>query len=72
MAWLEKVETIRNTTGYWLLKQKSSESVMVLYHVYTDPGAVPRGLGWVVNILTEKSVPDALQKTRERVLGLEK
>ena len=66
---LKKSETIKDTTGYWRIEEKSRNRSLVQYHVYTDPGPIPLGLGWIINILTEKSVPETLLKTRERVQG---
>jgi hypothetical protein len=59
-------ETIADTTGYWRIEEKSQNSSLVLYHVYTDPGSIPFGLGWIVDVLTKKSVPDVLLQTRKR------
>jgi hypothetical protein len=66
---LKESETIEDTTGYWLLKDYSekAEHVIALYHVYTDPGPIPPGLGWIVDILTKNSIPDVVIKTRNRV-----
>jgi len=66
-------ETIKDTTGYWILKTdpKQKNSTLVLYHVYTDPGPIPFGLGWIVDILTENSIPDVMLNTRERVYSLQ-
>ena len=67
-------DTIQDTNGYWMLKNSSVRDgyVDVLYHVYTDPGRIPLGLGWIIDILTEKSVPDVLRKTRSHVYDLYK
>ena len=66
---LEKSETIEDTEGYWLLKEYPEKAghIIALYHVYTDPGPIPTGLGWIVDILTKNSVPDVVIKTRNRV-----
>ncbi len=66
---LSETETIHNTEGYWLLKNhpETEGNVIVLYHVYTDPGAIPPGLGWIVDILTYHSIPTILINTRDRV-----
>jgi len=63
---LKPAETIKETSGYWLLKSRSNQMTLVLYHVYTDPGPVPFGLEWIVDILSKNSIPEALLKTRER------
>lgn len=66
---LEPNLTIVNTTGYWLLEtfpQKEGH-ILALYHVYTDPGHIPWGFGWIVDILTSHSIPDIIQATRDRI-----
>ena len=44
--------------------------VIAKYHVYTDPGAIAWGLNWIVDILTEKSLPRVIEALRERVLQI--
>jgi hypothetical protein len=63
---LKTEETITDTTGYWRIEEKSEDISLVLYHVYTDPGPVPFGLGWIVDVLSKNSVPDVLLQTRNR------
>lgn len=72
MKWpgLKPSETIRETSGYWLVQGLSPERSLVLHHVYSDPGAIPFGLGWLFDMLTENSVPQALLQTRERCEAL--
>ena len=48
---LKPEETIKDTTGYWLIKQEAKGKLLVLYHVFTDPGPVPFGLGWIVDFV---------------------
>jgi hypothetical protein len=65
---LEKSETIDDTEGYWILEgHAGTEETLVLYHVYTDPGRVPLGLGWIVDILSKNCLPKTVLKTRDRV-----
>lgn len=59
-------ESIKDTTGFWQIEEKSENLSLLLYHVYTDPGPVPYGLGWIVDVLTKNSVPDVLLQTRHR------
>ncbi len=68
---LKDSETIRNTTGYWVINNypDNEEYVIALYHVFTDLGDMPLGLGWIVDILTYHSVPSVLINTKERVLS---
>lgn len=63
---LKTAETISDTTGYWRVEEKGENISLVLYHVYTDPGPVPFGLGWIVDVLSKKSVPDVLLQTKRR------
>ncbi|MBN1290876.1 MAG: hypothetical protein JXB48_03475 [Candidatus Latescibacteria bacterium] len=67
---LKKSETIKNTTGYWLVKYYPEKKgyVIAVYHVYTDPGPIPLGLGWIADILSKNSVPEVVIKTREQVV----
>jgi hypothetical protein len=66
---LKPADTITDTEGYWELRDYPDKNGYVLarYHVYTDPGAIPFGLGWIVDMLTRSSVPDVLRNTRSRV-----
>ena len=63
---LQPKETIKDTTGYWLIQDRTENSSLVLYHVYTDPGPVPYGLGWIIDVLSKNSVPEAFEQTRMR------
>ncbi len=63
---LQPEETIRDTTGFWRIEELDAKRSLVLYHVYTDPGKVPFGLGWIVDLLSKDSVPEVLLKTKER------
>lgn len=61
---LKPEETIRDTTGYWLIREKTKSCTLVMYHLYADPGPVPFGLGWIVDLLSKDSVPKTLLQTR--------
>jgi hypothetical protein len=39
----------------------------VQYQVYTDLGHIPFGLGWIIDFLTEYSLPEVLLNTKEYV-----
>jgi hypothetical protein len=62
-------ETIKDTSGYWLLTPYPGQpnSTLALYHVFTDPGEVPFGMEWIVDVLSGKSLPEAIKETRKRV-----
>jgi Polyketide cyclase / dehydrase and lipid transport len=72
VAWegLAESETIRDTRGSWQLEpgSRGEASTFVTYRVSTDPGPIPLGLGWIVDWMSEKSLPAVLEKTRERVV----
>ena len=63
---LKPEETIKDTSGFWRIEELSEKRSLVLYHVYTDPGKIPFGLGWIVDLLSKDSVPEVLTKTKER------
>jgi len=64
---LEPEETIKFTSGYWLMRPTAKKNETHLtYHTETDPGEVPFGLGWIVEYLTNKTVVELLSNTRER------
>ncbi|MBU4009967.1 MAG: hypothetical protein KJ882_04310, partial [Proteobacteria bacterium] len=63
---LDPRETIKDTTGYWRIEKKTEKSSLVFYHVYTDPGPIPFGLEWIVDVLSKKSVPEAFLQTKAR------
>ncbi len=69
---LKDAETIVETTGFWLLKPFPEKPGWVLarYNVYTDPGHIPTGFGWIVNILTKSSMPYVVKNTNKRVASL--
>ena len=66
---LKESEKIKDTTGYWSMRNYPYKKgyVLAVYHVYTDPGPIPTGLGWIVDILTQHSVPRVVVNTRQRV-----
>lgn len=66
---LPQADTIADTTGYWLFKPMSgsdSGQTLVEYHVYADPGPVPFGFGWIVDMMSKRSLPRTLQALRTR------
>jgi ribosome-associated toxin RatA of RatAB toxin-antitoxin module len=69
---LKESEKIKDTTGYWnfTIYPHKKGYVLAVYQVYTDPGPIPTGLGWIIDILTKNSVPDIVLNTRQRVHDL--
>jgi hypothetical protein len=56
-------DTIADTTGYWLFKPQADQT-LVEYHVYADPGPVPFGFGWIVDMMSRRSLPRTLEALR--------
>jgi hypothetical protein len=65
---LKQSDTIADTTGYWLFKPApgAAEKSVVEYHVYADPGPVPFGFGWIVDMMSKRSLPRTLEALRAR------
>ena len=65
---LKPEETIADTTGAWILTPAADPTKTVVnYTVYTDPGPVPLGLGWIVDSLSKDSIPKMLDALRAKV-----
>ncbi|SHG47704.1 SRPBCC family protein [Massilia sp. CF038] len=66
---LKQEETILDTTGQWQLTPGATpDKTVVRYNVYTDPGPIPFGLGWIVDSLSKDSIPQTLDAVRKRVV----
>ena len=65
---LQESDTIADTSGYWQLSpnQKDRSKTLVKYYVFADPGPIPYGLGWIVDVITRISLPRTLEAVRER------
>lgn len=65
---LKQEETIADTSGYWDLTPTAADKnkTMVKYFVYSDPGPVPMGFGWIVDSLGKDSLPKTLEALRAR------
>lgn len=68
-AGLTPDETIADTTGYWQFSPDPANKnrTIVKYLVYADPGHVPFGLGWIVDLMSKDSLPKTLEALRTRV-----
>jgi len=66
---LKTEETIADTAGYWQLVpyQQDRSKTVVKYFVYTDPGPIPMGLGWIVDSMSKDSIPKTLEALRNKV-----
>jgi ribosome-associated toxin RatA of RatAB toxin-antitoxin module len=66
---LKAEETIADTHGYWqFTPAPAAGKSVVKYVVYTDPGPIPFGLGWIVDSLSKDSIPQTLDGLRKRAL----
>lgn len=66
---LKPGDTIKDSSGNWVIENLAEQNgyVRVLYHLYTDPGFVPPGTGWIVRTLTKNDLPCLLRATEKRV-----
>ena len=69
MEGLKPDETIADTSGAWQLAPdpKDPSRTAVKYQVYTDPGPVPMGFGWIVDSMSRDSIPTMFDALRARV-----
>lgn len=64
---LKQEETITDTVGSWqLMPAAAAGKTVVKYTVYTDPGPIPFGAGWIVDSLSKDSIPQTLEALRKR------
>lgn len=65
---LKQEDTIADTSGYWDLQPVATDKnkTTVKYYVYSDPGPVPMGLGWIVDSLGKDSLPKTLEALRAK------
>ena len=65
---LRPEQTIADTSGYWEFTQVESDSpaALVRYRVHADPGHVPFGFGWIVEMMSRRSLPRTLEALRQR------
>ena len=69
MEGLKPDDTIADTSGYWQLSPDPLDAgaTAIKYQVYTDPGPVPMGLGWIVDSMSRDSIPKMFDALRARV-----
>jgi hypothetical protein len=64
---LKQEDTITDTIGSWQLTGAATPGkTIVKYTVYTDPGPIPFGAGWIVDSLSKDSIPQTLEALRKR------
>jgi hypothetical protein len=64
---LKPNQTVADTSGFWLVRGFENGRLIVVYHVYTDPGRVPLGLSGIARALAKDKIPDGIVSLRERV-----
>lgn len=66
---LKTEETIVDTNGTWLFTPSpvTPNKTIVQWVGYTDPGAIPLGLGWIVDSLSKDSIPKTLEALRTKM-----
>jgi ribosome-associated toxin RatA of RatAB toxin-antitoxin module len=67
---LKPDDTIADTSGYWHLTPHPAHpsKTVVEYFVYADPGYVPFGFRWIVDLMSKESLPKTLEALRGRAL----
>ena len=58
--------SIVETWGQWYLTSynNSTNQTLIEYQVYTDPGYIPFGFGWIADIMTEKTLPETIESLK--------
>ncbi|MHC4435444.1 MAG: SRPBCC family protein [Planctomycetota bacterium] len=69
---LKPKETVLDTYGQWIVEDfpGKEDHVLAYYRVYTDPGKIPFGAGWIADALTKQSMPKMFKKIQSRVREL--
>jgi hypothetical protein len=69
MPWpeLKPSHAIADTSGYWFVRGFEDGGLLVVYHVYTDPGRVPLGLTGIARGLAKHKITGGIEELRERV-----
>ena len=69
---LRPKETVVDTYGQWIVEDfpDKDNHVLAYYRVYTDPGKIPFGTGWIADALTKKSMPEMFRRMQTRVKEL--
>ena len=60
---------IKDTWGQWVISPylNTKNLTLVQYQIYTDIGYIPFGFKWIVDFLTEYSLPDVLLNTKKYI-----
>ena len=63
---LYAIETIHDSYGYWELRRIDEKESLIVYRTYIDPGLIPYGFNYLIDILVEGSLPDIILKSIAR------
>jgi hypothetical protein len=63
-------QTVRNTSGRWLVRTFEAGGLLASYRARTDPGPIPLGLDGVADALGKRSMADVITNLRRRVRAL--
>ena len=66
---LYAIQTIQDTHGYWELRKLDDGGSLIVYRTYIDPGLIPYGVNYLIDILVEASLPEIILKSIERAEG---
>jgi hypothetical protein len=65
--------SIRDTWGQWVVTPyKNTTYSLIQYQAYSDLGDIPFGFEWIIELVTEKSLPDVLISTKDWIETHEK
>ena len=58
--------SINETWGQWYITpyNGSKNRTLIQYQVFTDPGYIPFGFEWIVNIMTKKTLPKTIENLK--------
>lgn len=63
-------QTIRDTSGRWLVRTFDAGGLLASYRVQTDPGPIPLGLDGLADALGKRGMADVITNLRRRVRTL--
>jgi hypothetical protein len=67
---LPPAQTVKDTSGRWLVRRPEAGGILAAYRVYSDPGPVPLGLAGIAQALGKRSLADVIESTRRRIREL--
>lgn len=63
-------QTVKDTSGRWLVRTFDAGGLLASYRVRTDPGAIPLGLDGLADALGKRGMADVITNLRRRVRTL--